>query len=108
MHPDRDFAETQELAHNAQALIEDLGLEAVFEAMAGGDALIRDSVRKGVLSSTRGDIATIFHRQGVFNDCLLNKGAVLELFECAGEGLRDVRKLGSLSIFMRSPGSILR
>ncbi|MDA8346190.1 MAG: DNA mismatch repair protein MutS [Thermaerobacter sp.] len=107
LYSDRDAALNAGLPDHAQALVDDLGLDAVFGAMADGDALFLDVVRKGVLSSIAGDVATILYRQDILKDCLANPRVVMEIFECAGEGLRDVKRLAPFTIFNRSPNSIL-
>lgn len=107
MYPDRDFAVQAGIAPNAQALVEDLGLEALFGAMAGEDAFSLDVVRTGILSSAAGDVAAISHRQEVLKDCLANPAAVKELFACASEGIRGVRHQEPFRSYMRSPNAVL-
>lgn len=105
LHPDREADAA--LPENAQALVEDLGLEPLFAAMAQGDALFADVVRSTLLSGVAGESATILYRQEALADCIAHPRAVQELFACASQGIADAKRLAPYSIYMRSPNSIL-
>ena len=50
MHRDRDFDASAEVAPTAAAMIEDLGLDGVLDAMAAGDDLLREVARRALLA----------------------------------------------------------
>ncbi|MGE5668314.1 MAG: MutS-related protein [Betaproteobacteria bacterium] len=106
MHRERDFGLQQALAHNADALTQDLGLQALLHAMAGADEFLLDVARKALLAQTFADRDTIQHRQDVLKDCLRNTAVVRDLYELAGQALEGRRRhyYGFLSDY---PGAIL-
>ena len=105
MHRDRDFDLEEELPVNAEALIQDLELETLFAAMAGGNQFLFDVARVGLLSSLA-DPAEITFRQGVLRDALANPAVVREIYDLALETIRR-RKSDYLGTFASSPGSVL-
>lgn len=106
LHQDRDFDAQQELPPNAPALIQDLELETLFRAMAGGDEFLLDVARKVVLSAMRNDIDTILYRQEIMKDCLKNPAVVRQLYDLAVEAITREKK-GYWSFLSKHPGSIL-
>ena len=105
MFRERDFDLAQELPPQAEDLVRDLGLAAVFEAMAAGDQFLIEVARKAVLSSLR-DVDAVHYRQEILKDCLANPAVVRAVYELAVETMEAERKhyWGLLS---RYPGSIL-
>ncbi|HHZ07435.1 MAG TPA: DNA mismatch repair protein MutS [Rhizobiales bacterium] len=104
MYSDRDFDPEEELPWNAEALVQDLGLEAVFAAMAGEDDFLREVTRRAILCSLT-EPETILYRQAILKDCLENPSVVREVYDLAVEVLGGERKVGGF--FLRYPGSIL-
>lgn len=92
MHPDRDFDPRPRPLPHERDLTQDLALETLWRAMAGGDPFVYDIARAGVLSAPRHDAGTILHRQGVLKDCLRNAAAIRELYALAVEGVEAQRK----------------
>ena len=77
---------------NADALVADLELEILFQAMAGEDNGIYVMARHEILCAAQNDAEIIDHRQGVLADALANPALVRELFGLADAGLREQRR----------------
>jgi hypothetical protein len=92
MYRDRDFDAQAQLPPNAADLIQDLELEALFEAMAQGDKFLLDVVRTAVLTSLT-DTAAIEYRQDIMRDCLEHPEVVRELYAVAGAAIAAERKI---------------
>lgn len=105
-HRERDLDMDREPSPHEQALIRDLGLKTLFEAMAEGDEFLRKAARQAVLSGLRDGPAEIRYRQAVLRDCLRNPSLVRSLYDIAVESAEG-RRRGWLGIFSRYPGSIL-
>src|SRR5437870_4167277 len=98
MYQDHDFDLQRKLPPNAQALIQDLELHTLFNAMALGDKFIFEVTRKAVLSSVT-DLDTIRYRQHILQDCLNNASIIREIYTIAVEAIESEKKhyLGFLS-----------
>ena len=105
MHRDTDFDLDRTLPPNAGALVQDLEIEKLFEAMALGDKFLADVARKAVLSSLS-DPAAIVYRQHVLNDCMAEPSLVREIYAIAVEALEGERKVWR-SHFFRYPDATL-
>ena len=70
MYRDRDFDPQRELPSNEQALIQDLELNTVFNAMARGDEFLFEVAKKAVFLGLNNDLNTIRYRQNILKDCL--------------------------------------
>jgi hypothetical protein len=92
MHPSKDFKADPELAPEHEDLVEDLGLNRVFAAMAGSDKLLL-SVAKAAVLLPLSQPDEIMWRQQVFADCISHPGFVRELFDLATDALESHRKL---------------
>jgi hypothetical protein len=93
---------------NADALVADLELETLFDAMAGEDDGIHVVSRHELLGASSNDEATIAHRQGVLADAIANRALVRALFGLADAGLR-AQKRHHLGTYERSyPDATLR
>ncbi|MDA8203638.1 MAG: DNA mismatch repair protein MutS, partial [Chloroflexi bacterium] len=90
MHRDRDFDPDQPAPANAAELAQDLELGAIFDAMAAGDAFVRDVVAKAVLASLD-DPDGIRYRQGILGDALAHPEVVRELYAIAIEAIERER-----------------
>jgi DNA mismatch repair ATPase MutS len=95
----------QELPWNEQMLIQDLGLNAVFDAMAQGDEFLYDVAYKVILTSLN-DIDEILYRQDILRDCLKNPSVVRTIYGIAVETIENEKK-NFWSIFSSYPSSIL-
>ena len=91
MHPARDLVLPRAIGPHEAALVQDLDLPALFDAMACGDAWLRGVVAKVVLSTTE-ELDTIAHRQAALADSLAQPAAVRGLYALAVEALEAERK----------------
>ena len=64
MHAQRDFVLEGRLPRHAAALVQDLALQPLFDAMARGDAGVAEVVRRALLEPLT-DPAAIVYRQAV-------------------------------------------
>lgn len=90
MHRDRDFDPEAAGPPNATELVQDLELGAMFDAMAAGDAVVRDLVSKAVLISLDG-ADSIRYRQGILADALAHPDVIRELYAIAVEAVERER-----------------
>jgi hypothetical protein len=104
MHPDLDFDLQRELPPQQAALTQDLELNTLFDAMAGGDQFLYEVAERAVLSSLQ-DPEAICYRQQVLTDCLQQPAVVRELYGIAVEAIQRERKIWG--VFMNSPDTIL-
>jgi DNA mismatch repair ATPase MutS len=105
MYKDRDFDLRQELPSNEEALMQDLELNTLFDAMALGDKFLYDVARTVVLSGLD-DVSTIRYRQNILKDCLENASIVREIYAIALQSIES-RKRGWYGIYSNYPSSIL-
>jgi DNA mismatch repair ATPase MutS len=101
----RDFNPESTLTANWKALMQDLDLRTLFDAMSGDDELIF-KVASSVLLAPESDIETILYRQSILADCLKNEPVVRSIYELAGETLTRERR-ECFRPLRDSPGSIL-
>jgi MutS domain V len=95
------------LPWNEKALTLDLGLDALFAAMAREDDCVFEVARKVILAGTRGDLDTIRYRQDILQDCLNNPSVLRELYAIAVEAME--KQTGHFfGILARYPDSVLR
>jgi hypothetical protein len=106
MHRDCDFDLQRDLPPNSPALIQDLELNTLFDAMAQGDKFLFDVTRKAVLTGLHDELAAIRYRQDILRDCLKNPTVVRELYAIAEETIES-RKKHWWGVFSRHPSSIL-
>lgn len=105
MYRDRDFDVERKLPWNEQALIQDLELNTLFNAMAPGDKFLVEVAKKAVFTSLT-DLDAIRYRQDVLKDCLKNPSVVRGLYATAVQAIEDLKK-NYWGFSSRSPGSIL-
>ncbi len=105
MHKDADFDMQKELPWNSEALIQDMELNTLFNAMALGDRFVFDVAKRAVLSSLM-DSESIVYRQNILKDCLKNPSIVRQIYDITIESI-ERRKGQYWSIFGRYPGTIL-
>jgi DNA mismatch repair ATPase MutS len=106
LHRNRDFDPRQKLPANEPALTQDLELNTLFRAMAGGDEFLFQVAKQAALSGLENDLETIHYRQAVLKDCLRNEAAVREIYDIAGEAIESKRSRW-LGVFSRYPSGIL-
>jgi DNA mismatch repair ATPase MutS len=106
MFRDRDFAfrleslathpyqkvEAPKLLANEDALTQDLELNTLFNAMAGGDRFLFEVARQAVLSGLQNDADTILYRQAVLKETLRNLSVVRNIYEVAVEAIEHERR----------------
>jgi DNA mismatch repair ATPase MutS len=106
MHRDRDFDPRHELPWNEAALVQDLELNTLFDAMARGDSFLFEIAKTAILSSL--DVPdNIVYRQDILKDCLKNPGIVRSLYEIPVEGIETRKKRYWLWSVSNTPSSIL-
>ena len=92
MYQDRDFELDGKLPSNEEALIQDLELNALFNAMALGDKFLFEVVRKAFLGGLHNDLATIRYRQSILQDCLKNPSILRDIYDIAEESIENKRR----------------
>jgi DNA mismatch repair ATPase MutS len=107
MYRERDFDVQQQLPPYHQALMQDLELQTLFNAMALGDKFLVEVARKAVLSGFQSDLTTIHYRQHILKDCLKNPAIVKDIYAIAVEAI-DSEKRQFLGFLSRYPDSLLR
>ncbi|OPY70112.1 MAG: DNA mismatch repair protein MutS [Syntrophorhabdaceae bacterium PtaU1.Bin034] len=106
LHKDQDFDLKRQLPWNAQALVQDLELNTLFDAMAGREPFLFEVAKKAVLRSLDNDVDTILYRQAVLKDCLKNPSIIREMYAVAVEAI-ERKKRSWWGFFSKSPSSIL-
>jgi hypothetical protein len=103
-HLDRDLDLEADLPANASDLSQDLGLDIVLRAMAGGDKFLFEVAKATVFASLHDPVA-IRYRQDVLADCLAQRVVIRQLYALAVDAIEQERRLwGTSSI----PDSLLR
>jgi DNA mismatch repair ATPase MutS len=105
MYRDHNFELQQRASPNEEALIQDLELDALFDAMANGDKFMRDVARRAVLSSLT-DVDSILFRQSILRDCLKNPDIVRHIYKSSVESLESEGKIWAW-VDIRSPNIII-
>jgi hypothetical protein len=105
MHRDRDFDLKQPPLPNAPALIQDLELNTLFEAMAGDDKFLADVVERALLASltTPEDIC---YRQAVLKDCLNHPTVIRALYDIPLDSIKNKQRHW-MGIFTHYPSAVL-
>jgi hypothetical protein len=105
LYRDCDFALAREPPPGAADLVQDLGLEILFRAMAGGDPFLLEVARKVVLAGL-GDVPAVLYRQEILQDCLRNAAVVRGLYALTVDTIERERK-NYWGLFSRHPGFTL-
>jgi ABC-type polar amino acid transport system ATPase subunit len=106
MYRDRDFDLQRKLPSNEEALTQDLELNTMFKAMAGGDEFLLQVARQAVLSGLQDDLETVLYRQAVLKDCLRNYSVVKSIYDIALGAIEGKRREW-LGVFCTYPSGIL-
>ena len=91
MHRDRDFDLQQRLPWNEPAMVQDLELNTLFNAMALGDKFLFEVAKTAILSSLSNSDA-ILYRQDILKDCLKNSDIVKNLYTIPVEAMETKKK----------------
>lgn len=105
MYRDRDFDPQRKLPWNEQALIQDLELNTLFNAMALGEVFLFEMAKKAILGSLN-DLDTIRYRQNILKDCLENPSIVRDIYAIAIESIEKEKK-NYFGMFSKYPAAIL-
>lgn len=105
LYPDQDFAGERPLLPHHQALIQDLELNTLFQAMSRGDSFIADVCQKAILSSLS-DLNIIRYRQDILRDCLNNADIIRAIYQIPIEAQKNKRR-GWMGIYTSYPSGIL-
>jgi hypothetical protein len=111
MYRDRDFDPEQVLARrdkdqraqkneqglepllpwNYKPLIQDLGLDVLFDSMAAGKTFLYEVAKVALLSITA-DVNTILFRHEIYRDCLKQEALVRQVYQIAVDAIEGERK----------------
>ncbi|HTR80294.1 MAG TPA: DNA mismatch repair protein MutS [Bacteroidota bacterium] len=91
MFRDRDVDLQQKSLPNEQALVQDLELSTLFNAMSNDDKFLFEIAQKTVMSGLS-DIGAIRYRQEILKDCMANPSVVKKIYDIAVESLEKQRK----------------
>jgi DNA mismatch repair ATPase MutS len=92
MYKDQDFDLKPPLPSNAGALMQDLELATLLNAMAFGDTFLGEVAKAAILTSLGNDPGTILYRQDILKDCLKNPFIVTEIYHIAVGALERRRR----------------
>lgn len=106
MQEDQDFNPHEGVPDHAFELIKDLGLDLVFQAMSGGDAILQDVASRALLRGHENSLETLGYRQEVLKDCLENPAVVRELYTLAVDAV-ERKKRYNISFLDNYPSGIL-
>ncbi|MCL1934531.1 MAG: hypothetical protein FWF53_12055 [Candidatus Azobacteroides sp.] len=106
LYKDTDYNLQQELPWNEQSLIQDLELEALFNAMALGDDFLFKVVKSVILNGISNDVTTILYRREILKDCIKNPAEIKEMYKLAISAI-EKEKENFWGIFGNYPRSIL-
>ncbi len=105
MYRDQDFDPGHPLPVNEKAMIQDLELSTLFNAMAHGDRFLFDIARTAVLSGAK-EIDTLLYRQDILKDCLRFPSVIREMYQIPVEAMEKKREHW-MGIFTYYPSGIL-
>jgi hypothetical protein len=107
LYKSRDFDLKRASPPNEQALVQDLELDTLFDAMSRGDKFILEVVRKVILTGPYEDLETIKYRQAALKDCLDNAATLRRIYALCLEALEKERK-AYYGLWKDYPGSLLQ
>lgn len=80
------------LLWNGPSLVQDLELDTLFRAMAGGDEFVWAVAQQAILSGLKNDLDTVLYRQAILGDCLRNPVVVRGLYDLMTAIGEEVRR----------------
>jgi hypothetical protein len=107
LYRDQDFDLQQKLPWNEPALMQDLELGTLFNAMALADQFLFDVAKAVVLSALNTDVNTIVYRQDILKDCLKHPFIVRGIYNMAIRAGQSQKK-GMWGLASKYPDIILR
>ncbi|CAM5308059.1 DNA mismatch repair protein MutS [Aquamicrobium terrae] len=107
MNADRDFDLKAPLPWNSEALVQDLELDTLFDAMAEGDEFLRGVARVALLTGGGNDLDTIRYRQAALQDCLQNPQEVRQIYGSVVSTIKGRQSRGGLMWLGNYPAAIL-
>ncbi len=102
---DEKLSLKQFLPWNAAALVQDLGLDILFNKMSDGNDFILEAAETVVLSSLT-DAETILYRQGILHDCMMHEDVVRNIYQLLLDAIEKEKTSHWWGLFS-SPSSIL-
>jgi Mismatch repair ATPase (MutS family) len=106
LYRDVDFDPNQKLPSHSAALVQDLEMDRLFDAMAVGDPFLLDVTKKLLLSGLV-QPADILYRQQILNDCLERPQVIREIYVIAVEAIEKEKKVWGY-LFGNYPEGLLR
>jgi len=82
----------QLLLPHERALVQDLELETLLQAMAGEDSFVHGVARKALLSGLQNDVDTMLYRQEALKDCAANSETIRGLYDLTVQIIEGSRK----------------
>lgn len=105
MYRNRDFDLQEKIPPNSSELIDDLEIETLWTAMAGGDGFLLEIAKRSTLTSLK-LLDDIVYRQEIMTDCFDRSAVVREMYAIATEAVEREKKIWA-SIFGRYPEGLL-
>lgn len=105
MHPHRQLDPDSPLPLNTEALMQDLELPVLLEAMSRGDGFLKEAAGRALLTGLV-DPEAIRYRQDVLADCLRRPSVLRETYRIAVEAA-ELQKRNWLGMMRSSPDAIL-
>ena len=106
MYKERDFDLQRPLPWQSEALIQDLELNTLFNAMALDDPFLLEVAKQAILSGVQDDLHTILYRQDILKDCLKQAAIVREIYALALAAIES-EKRNFWGLLIKYPEAIL-
>lgn len=106
MHPSRDLDADSPPKGQTIPFAQDIELEVLLSAAAGGDRYLRDVLADACADAWANDVATIRYRQEIVKDCLANPAAVRQFYALAIEPFGRERSW-DFSLYGHDPSSMV-
>jgi DNA mismatch repair ATPase MutS len=103
--PDRDAPAENGLPFDSQEVMDDLAMNALFNAMAGEDSFLFDVARQTLLSSLE-EPQGILYRQAILKDCLQHPEVIRQLYSVPLQAVENKDNLW-MGVINHYPSSIL-
>ena len=92
MNEKEDFALLRKSPRNGAFLRQDLELDTLCNAMAGGDDFVFKMSLKAILTGGYNDVDTIIYRQEIVNDCTKNRALIRDLYKLTIDAIESKKK----------------